>query len=300
MNWLKICKGKIKYSESLSKHTSFKIGGKASIWFEPNGIEDLQPCVKDLQKNKTPYFIIGNGSNLLFRDNGFDGVVISLSSKKFREIRIDKKKDFISVGAGVNIKNLLRFLTAHGYGGYEFLAGIPGTIGGAVAMNAGIAIRGKRKEIGQFVQRVKVINKKGCVSDLNKNKIRFGYRFSNLSNYIILEVEFELKRADATIARNRIKNFLSYRRSRLDYSFPNAGSIFKNPQSDLAAGYLIDRCGLKGMRIGGAMISNRHGNFILNFDKAKAKDVIQLIDKIKEDVKKNFGIRLKEEILIVG
>ena len=300
MNWLKSCKGKIKYKEPLSKHTSLKVGGKASIWFEPNDVGDLEVCLKNLYKSKKPYFIIGNGSNLLCKDNGFKGVVIRLSSKRFKNMRINKGKSNICVSAGVDLGRFLKYISEQGYGGYEFLVGIPGTIGGAVAMNAGTTIRGKKNEIGQFVQRIKVIDKRGLIIDLDKDKILFGYRFSNLKNYIILEVELKLKKVDSTLARNRTKDFLSYRKERLDYSCPNAGSIFKNPKPNLAAGYLIDRCGLKGLRIGGAMISNRHGNFILNFNQAKAKDVLQLMKRIKEDVKKSFDIRLEEEILIVG
>jgi len=300
MNWLKICRGKIKFNEPLSKHTSFKIGGEALIWFEPNSFNDLAICLRSLYENKTPYFVIGNGTNILVKDSGFKGVVIRLSSPNFKRIKIDRKNRSIRVGAGASLMAFLNFLVVRGIYGYEFLAGIPGTLGGAIVMNAGVKLNDKRKEIGSFVKKITAMQANGTIKELTKGQLFFDYRSSNLEKYIVLEAELKIVRIDSQDPDNRIQDYLLYRKQRLDCSFPNAGSIFKNPSDAIAAGYLIDRCGLKGLRIGGAIVSNKHANFILNFNNAKAEDVLKLINKIKSDVKKSFGIKLEEEIKIVS
>lgn len=298
MKWSKGLKGKLKFKEPLAKYTSFKIGGEASILFEPQGINDLLICLRHAKKHKIPYLVIGNGTNLLIQDKGFKGIAIRLVSPFFKNISL--KNNIVTVGAGAGINDLIRFLLKSKLSGYEFLAGIPATIGGALAMNAGVTLEGKRFSICDIVDKVKVLNKRGKVLILSKRKIRFSYRKSNLRRYIILEAQLKLNKKKDKNINNRIKDYLSLRRQRQDYSKPNAGCIFKNPSVYLSAGALIDRCGLKGRRCGGAIISKKHANFILNFNRAKASDVIKLMGIIKKKVKNSFDIKLREEIKIVS
>lgn len=297
MKWLKTLKGRLRFNEPLSKHTSFRIGGSASILFEPKDTFDLINCLRKAKQRKIPYFVIGNGTNLLIRENGFSGIVIKLNSLFFKQINL--KGNILNVGSGVGINDLIEYLSKTKLSGYEFLAGVPGSIGGALVMNAGITINQKRYNISQLVNKIKVLDRRGKIINLHKKAVKFGYRRSNLNKYIILQAQFKLNKDDVINKENRIKNLLSHRISRLDYSKPNIGCIFKNPSANLSAGALIDRCGLKGLRYGGAMISKKHANFILNFNQASADDVINLINIVKKKVQDEFGIKLREEIKIV-
>ncbi|MDD5006123.1 MAG: UDP-N-acetylmuramate dehydrogenase [Candidatus Omnitrophica bacterium] len=297
MVWLENLKGRVRFKEPLSKYTSFKIGGAASVLFEPKDTEDLINCLRQAKKNKIPYLVIGNGTNLLISDKGFKGIVIKLTSPFFK--RISLKNNILTVGAGVGVPQLIKYLTKTKSSGYEFLTGIPGSIGGAAVMNAGVTVDNKRWEMSDIIDKVGVLNKRGQILNLSKRKLKFGYRKSNLKKYIILEVRLKLNRDDKKSIRSRIEYFLSCRNMRQDISKPSAGCIFKNPSVYLSAGALIDRCGLKGRRFGGAMISHKHANFILNFNRATANDVVKLIQLAKRKVRNNFGIGLTEEIKIV-
>ena len=291
-------KGRIRLDEPLSKYTSFKIGGNASILFEPKDTCDLIKCLREAKRIKIPYFVIGIGTNLLINDSGFKGIVIRLTSPFFKHI--STRGNMLSIGAGVSIKNLIQYLSKTKFSGYEFLVGIPGSIGGALAMNAGVTINSKRWNIGDIVHRIKAINRKGQIVNLSREEFKFSYRKLDLNRFIIIQVHLKLNMDKRAKIKNRIKDFLSYRNKRQDFSRPSAGCIFKNPSIHLSAGALIDRCGLKGRRCGGAMISNKHANFILNFNRATANDVIKLIKIVKKKVRNSFDIKLKEEIKIVS
>ena len=297
MKWLQSLKGKKRLNESLSKHTSFKVGGLCSVWFEPRGVKDLSSCIERVHKRHIPYCVVGNGTNIIFKKGGFSGIVIRLTSPCFR--LLDRDKRSVAVGAGVHVRELLRFLSSYNLSGYEFLAGIPATIGGALAMNAGTTIRNKRKSIADIVESVTVMDKRSRIHVLSKDQLLFGYRRSNLSNYIILKAQLHLKHGRPKIAKDRIKKYLKARTLTHDYSKPNAGCIFRNPSPETSAGYLIERSGCKGMCQGGAMISLKHANFILNCNNATADDIIQLIRKVKQRVYAAYRIRLQEEICIV-
>lgn len=290
-------KGKIRFNEPLGKYTSFKIGGDASILFEPKDKQDLVNCLKEARKDKVPCFVIGGGTNLLIDDSGFKGVVIKLTSPCFRHI--SSSNNIVTVGAGASIQQLIKYLSRTRFSGYEFLVGIPGSIGGALAMNAGVTINGRRWSIGDIVHKIKAVDRNAQILNLTREKLRFSYRKSNLNRYIIIGAQLKFNKDSEANIKNRIKDFLSNRNKRLDLSRPSAGCIFKNPSIHLSAGALIDRCGLKGKRCGGAMISNKHANLILNFNRASAKDVLKLIRIIKKKIKDKFDIKLKEEIKIV-
>jgi len=234
---------------------------------------------------------MGSGSNVLIDDLGVKAVVLRLNSPFFR--RLSFRNGHLDVASGVSLSRALRLSQIKGYSGVEFLAGIPGTVGGALAMNAGIA----GKTIGDLVEHAEVMDYNGNVKVLNRKKIKFGYRQSSLAHYIILGARLKLLKKDKGRIKKEIADRFLYRRSTQDYSFPSAGCIFKNPGRD-QAGRLIDLCGLKGKRIGDACISRRHANFILNLGAAKAEDVMKLINLARKKVKDKFGIALEPEIKI--
>ena len=298
MNWLIKLKGRVRLKEPLNKYTSLKIGGPTSFFFEPRDVGDLKQCLRESKRNKIPCFAIGRGTNLLIDDSGFNGIVIKLTSPFFR--RLSLNNNILTIGAGASVNGLVQYLSKTKLSGYEFLTGIPGSIGGALMMNAGVTVDSKRWNVGDLVYKIKVINKKGKILNLTRKDFKFGYRKSNLNRYIIIQAQLKLNTDKMTKQTKIIKDFISYRNKRLDFSKPSAGSIFRNPSIYLSAGSLIDRCGLKGRRCGGAMISKKHANFILNFNRATANDVVKLIEIVKKKVKKSFGIELKEEIRIVS
>lgn len=291
MNWWKRLKGKIKHNVSLRNYTTFKIGGPAKYFVEPKDIADLKLLLFWIKRYKLPLLVIGRGSNLLINDKGINAVVLRLSSAFFKKISFSKSSVFVK--SAVPLSQLLTVAEKQGLSGLEFLAGIPGTIGGALVMNAGIPERC----ISEVVEKVLVMDYNGNIKTLNKKEIKFSYRGSNLSKYIVLEAKLNLLKTNKEIIKNRIKMYLNRRRRIQDYTKPSAGCVFKNPQGK-HAGRLIDLCGLKGKRIGGACISTKHANFILNKGNARAVDILKLMALVKKEVKKKFNIILQPEIKI--
>lgn len=291
MNWWKNLKGKIILEEPLKRHTTFKIGGPARFFIEPYNIADLKLLLTSTKKYKIPILVIGQGSNLLISDKGVKGIVLQLNSAFFRRIFI--KRNCLEAGSGVSLRQLIKLAEEHSLSGVEFLAGIPGTVGGALAMNAGAWCR----NIGDLVQKVAVMDYNGNIKILSKKDIKFEYRKSSLRKFIILSACIKLAKKNKEEIRDSIRKYLEYRRNTQDASLPNAGCVFKNPHRE-SAGRLIDLCGLKGKRIGGASVSLRHANFILNQKCALARDVIKLIALIKKRVKHKFNINLEPEIKI--
>jgi len=250
----------------LAKHTTFKIGGKAKYFFIAKNTEDLIEAIKWAKNTNNPYFILGGGSNILVSDKGFDGLVIKVTSYK---LRVTDYK--IYADAGVLLKEIVDESVKAGLAGLEWAAGIPGTVGGAAKVNAS-AFGGSMNNVVKNIRKYKDI---------------------------ILSVELELKKGDRKKSKKLIKEYLEYRNKNQPLEYPSAGCIFKNP-SGQPAGYLIDQCGLKGTKIGKAMISKKHANFIVNLSGAKAEDVKKLIDLCKEKVKERFGVELEEEIEYLG
>ena len=294
----KVIKGKVTFDESLKDKTYFKIGGRTDIWVEPEDAKDLARTLDYLKKEKLPFFLIGNGSNLLAKDEGFKGVIAHLGSPYFKGV--DVKKDSIAVGAGFSLSKLVRLCCEKGLGGLESLVGIPGTVGGAIYMNAGGAASPIYKNIGDLVTSLKVMDYNGNTKNLKKEDIEFGYRRSNLGGYIILEARLKLEKADKAELLSRCSKFLKIKREKQALDAPSAGCIFKNPEnSQFTCGQMIDMLGLKGRRMGGAEISAKHANFIINKDRAASGDVLKLIDLVKEKVKANYGIDLELEVKII-
>ena len=293
MNWWRNLKGRIRLAEPLKDHTYFKIGGPAKFFIEPQDSNDLRLLLSLVKRYNFPIFVIGRGSNLLISDKGINGVVLRLNAPWFN--KLSYKDNYLNVGSGVLLSRVVLFAQDYGLSGAEFLAGIPGTVGGALAMNAGIAQ--DNRSIAELVESVTVMDYRGNRKVLNKKDIRFGYRTSSLSKYIILSTLIKLNRKNKEQINDKIKAYLKYRKLTQDLSKPSAGCIFRNPTGN-SAGRLIDLCGLKGKRIGGAGVSLKHANFILNLENAAARDVLQLTDLIKKEVRKKFNIDLKPEIKI--
>ncbi len=291
MTWWKNLKGKIRFEEPLKKYTTFKIGGQAKFFIRPYDIADLKLLITLAKRYKIPILVIGAGSNILISDKGVEAIVLQLNSPFFK--RIFNKGNCLKVGSGFSIRQLIQVAKDRGLSGLEFLAGIPGTVGGALAMNAGAF----GKNIGDLVDEVSVMDHNGNKKILKKKDIRFEYRKSSLRKYIILSVSFKLTRKDKEEIKGKMKKYLLYRRNTQDTSLPNAGCIFKNPKSE-SASWLIDLCGLKGKSIGDACVSWRHANFILNRKAASSRDVLKLMDLIKKRVKHKFNINLEPEIKI--
>lgn len=284
--------GSTRLNEPLSGHTTFRIGGKARAWVRANTIKDLKDILKLIKKNNLKFIIIGYGSNLLFDDNGFDGVVISLG-RDFQDLKHNGRKIFS--GAAVSLNKLISYACNFGLSGIDALAGIPGTVGGALAMNAGA----RESAIGDFAREVFVVDYNSNFFKISKEDIKFGYRNSNLSKYIILGAWFDLNKKPRQEIKKNINDILKLKRDSQDLWNFSAGCIFKNPKNNFA-GRLIERCGLKGRNIGRAFVSNKHANFIINKGGATSKDVLELISLIKREVKNKFNICLKPEIKIIN
>jgi UDP-N-acetylmuramate dehydrogenase len=299
MNFPKnLIKGNIVLGEKLGRHTSLRIGGPAAIWAQPRDIKDLKRVVAFAGENRIPIFVIGGGTNVLARDEGFNGIVIHLGSEAFKNIKIDGTA--VIVGAGYNVPALVRLCCDKGLSGLESLVGIPGTVGGAVCMNAGGWLSPLYKNIGDYVAKLKVMDSKGNIMTVRKEALSFGYRSSNLSGYIILEAGLKLGREKSSALKSRCLKFLKMKRNKQVLDAPSAGCVFKNPMdSQFTTGQMIDMLGLKGLTLGGAQVSRKHANFIINRGRASCEDVLKLVDIIKEKVMENYNISLELEIKIV-
>jgi len=280
---------KILRNEPLKRHTSLHIGGPADYFCIPTNTDELREALQFAKERKLRLAIMGAGTNLLALDNGFRGLVIKLYGG-LNWIKIHRPK--AQVGAGVALAKLLFALAKKGLGGIEFLAGIPGSIGGAVYMNAGAW----EKRIGDFVEEVRAVDRTGKERIFNKAQLGFGYRKSKLQNsqWIITDIVLKLRRKQRKLISKKIKEYLRLRRDKQPLGTPNCGSVFKNPKGDFA-GRIIEQAGCKGMRFGDAQISSKHANFILNLGEAKAKDVIKLMTYIQKAVK----IELEPEVKIL-
>lgn len=281
----------IKFNEPMSRHTSFGVGGLADIFVEVGDEEKLRNLVQLLHQSGTPYFILGGGTNLLVGDKGIQGVVIKLVGE-FKRLEVSERG--IIAGAGVSLVKLVNYASAKGLSGLEFAVGIPGTVGGAVVGNAGVA----EKSIGNYLNYIRVLDKEK-IKKLAPKDCGFSYRNSRLKKYIVLDVEILLTKNKICSIVNRLEGYKQKRGNTQPIKGKSAGCIFKNPQGNFA-GKLIDDAGLKGLRCGGAYVSHKHANFILNDGTATATDILNLIAIIKERVSKKFGVTLEEEVVIVG
>jgi UDP-N-acetylenolpyruvoylglucosamine reductase len=283
----------IRRNEPLAKHTTLRVGGPADVYVEPAGENDLANIVKFCSENEIKFFILGRGSNLLVRDGGFRGLVICLSQPHFSRIEIVGER--LHCGAGAKLKNVSVEAKRNDLSGVEFLEGIPGSVGGALRMNAG-AMGGATFDV---VESVRVMDFGGNISEMSPKEMTVDYRScAALKNHIALGAVFRCKTLPRAEIEQRMKAF-SEKRWGSQPAAPSAGCIFKNPET-IPAGKLVDELGLKGARVGGAVVSAEHGNFIVNDGKATARDVLELISILKAKAKAERGIELHTEVEIIG
>lgn len=272
--------------------TTFGIGGEAEYFFAPENTARLAEALRQAKKCGLRVFILGAGSNILIAASKLRGLVIKLSAPYFKKIYL--KRQSLYAGAGISLAGVLRFAWKKSLSGFEFSAGIPGTVGGALTMNAGIP----GKCIFDLLEAVRVMDYNGKTKTIKKDKIKFAYRKSGLDKYIILSAKFKLRPGKKEEIQQVVKQYLESRRTSQDGKSFSAGCVFKNPRPDLTAGELIDLSGLKGRRRGGAQVSPLHANFIVNRANAKAGDVLALMKLASGRVKNKFGIKLEPEIKI--
>ena len=294
-------KGEVLYDEMMSKYTSMRIGGPADVFVLPANLRDLQIVLKN--RGSCPIWTIGEGTNLLVRDRGIRGIVISLKNC-FKSIKrpvfyksLDgKEKAVIQVDGGVKLSYLAKFTARYGLKGVESLVGIPGSVGGSIAMNAGA----EGTEISHVLRSIKFMTLDGEVKTYSKSEMVFAYRKTTFPSKggIVIEAELDLEKGNITDIHREMDKYLSRRSSTQPLTMPNSGSIFKNPAGE-KAGRLIESAGLKGFRIGGARVSIKHANFIVNKGGASAEDVIRLIKHIQTVVEEKSGIKLEQEIVII-
>ncbi len=286
-----ICSGEIHISEPLAPMTSFRIGGPVDIYIEPANTEELAALVAYLHESDTAHLVLGNGSNILISDEGFRGVVLNIE-KHFSDLSVDD--GVVQAGAGARLSKFVDFCLRLGMAGSEMLAGIPGTLGGAVIMNAG-AYGG---EISDYMLDVTVL-REGSVRTLTTQECGFRYRGSDLRRDIVLGARFRFPEGNIDELKARRKELLLKRNAAQPVQHPNAGSIFKNPEGGYAA-KLIEDCGLKGTRFGGAVISGQHANFIVNDEGAHASDIVDAINHVRRVVYDRTGVELEPEIQLIG
>ena len=286
-------KGDIFLDEALSKHTTFRIGGLCSIWAEPKNEADIKEILRFARLKKKKIFVMGNGSNVLAKEKGFNGIVIHLGNKNFRTVYFSGIR--LTSGAGASLSRLINLACRKGLAGIEGLVGIPGTLGGALYMNAG-----HKGNIADCLEEIKIMDKTtGKTSTIKKKNINFGYRHSISEKYIILEAALKLKRDKKNILLQKKKHLLEIKKNEQPLDKLSAGCVFKNPPNGIAAARYIDMLGLKGKSIRSAQISKKHANFIINTKKASSGDVLALISLMKKRVKAQFGIELIPEIKII-
>jgi len=293
--------GEIKLNEPLAAHTSFRIGGPADALVSPADREDLAALLREVRAKKLDAVVLGSGCNLLVRDGGFRGVVISLRNLD----AISITREYRSIGgayavlvaeAGATLAQLLSFALEKGLTGMEFAAGIPGTVGGAICMNAGTA----QGDMSDVIDSVTLMSPAGESVLRQRDEMAFGYRTASVpAGHAILDAKVILRFDDKDRIRSRVREIIEKRKARQPLGLPNAGSVFKNPQ-DEAAGRLIESAGLKGLTVGRAQVSEKHANFIVNLGGATAADVIKLMETVKARVLEMHKVRLEPEIRIIG
>jgi len=280
-----------RYDVPLQKYTSFRTGGAAEIFVEPVDTSELKRVLRFCKEEQKKVFVFGKGTNLLVNDNGVKGMVIHLGGVDFNNVEIDDR--YVLSGAGVNLSELIRTVALHGLGGLEVLAGIPGTVGGAVMMNAG----GKYGDISDTIRSLTTMTFDGRIIQHKRGDVEFAYRGCNLTEQIVIEAEFQLNESKREVVLEKMDEIYKEKKKKQPFGTFNAGSIFKNTPQYRAA-ELIDKAGLKGFKVGGAVVSEKHANFIVNTGNATSADILELIEVIKETIKKKYKVSLEEEIHI--
>lgn len=284
----------IRLQEPMAGHTTFRIGGPADCFVQLENEEQLKKVKRYLGLAGIPFFVVGNGSNLLVDDGGYRGVILQVG-QKMGGISVQGCR--IVAQAGASLAQVARAALEHGLAGFEFASGIPGTVGGGVVMNAG-AYGG---EMSQVVTRVRVVSGEGETMELDNETMEFGYRTSSIQNspFVVTEVAFALRRGEKEEIRAKMEELAARRREKQPLEYPSAGSAFKRPRGYFA-GKLIMEAGLRGFQIGGARVSDKHCGFIINTGDATASDVRRLVEEVRRRVKDSFHVVLEPEIIFLG
>ncbi|OBR91894.1 MULTISPECIES: UDP-N-acetylmuramate dehydrogenase [Clostridium] len=283
----------IKIDEPMKEHTSFRVGGPVDILVTPKKFQEVVDVITLCKEHNIPYYIMGNGSNLLVKDGGIRGIMIKLI--KLNEVKVEDNK--IITGSGVSLKDISTTALNNKLSGFEFACGIPGSVGGAVTMNAG-AYNG---EISHVVESAKVIDNDGKIKVLDRKQLELEYRSSSILKYkyTVLEVTFNLEHGDYEKIKNRVEDLNRRRNEKQPLEYPSAGSTFKRPEGYFAA-KLIEDSGLKGKSVGDAQVSEKHSGFIINKGSATAKDILDLIAIVQNKVKEKFNVDLYTEVRVIG
>jgi len=288
-----LLEGEVLYDEPMSRHTSYKIGGPADVMVCPRSAEGIQASLRVAREHRVPVFILGGGSNLLVRDGGLRGLVLNLYGT-LKELRAQAEE--VTAGGGAKVTALVNFCARRGLAGLEPMAGVPGSVGGAVKGNAGAF----GATISDHLAAVRLLEVTGEERVLSREALRFAYRQSSLTEgEVVLSATFGLRRADPAALQEKVARILEERKAKQPVEWRSAGSVFKNPPGDFA-GRLIEQAGLKGTRVGDAMISPKHGNFFLNLGRATARDVLALVALAQERVRERTGVSLELEVRVVG
>ncbi len=296
-----IGKDQVLRDEPLANHTSFKVGGPAYFVVLPKTVDEIVYTIKICKANDMPYYIIGKGSNLLVGDRGYDGTIIKLdrefSDLSIEPFSIEHDSHIVRAQAGISLEKMADIIARKGLAGFEFAAGIPGTLGGAVTMNAG-AYGG---EIKDCINSVIALDKECNIVTLEKDELELGYRTSVIQKegYIVLEADFVFESGDTNEILDKITELNNRRTDKQPLEHPSAGSTFKRPEGYFA-GKLIMDCGLQGFNIGGAQVSTKHCGFIINTGEATAKDIYELIQHIKDVVLDRYDVILEQEVKMLG
>jgi UDP-N-acetylmuramate dehydrogenase len=281
----------VRQGETLAQHTWFRLGGAAEYFAEPRSIDELQALVRRGAAEGIPIRLLGGGSNVLVRDEGVPGMVVSLSDPAFGAIAAKERK--VTAGSGAKLGHLISIAVREGLAGLEPLVGIPGTVGGALRGNAG----SRGGDIGQWTCHATVMTRTGEILERERDDLTFAYRESSLDELAILQGEFELEKEDPEELTKRMQKYWIVKKANQPLGHQSAGCIFKNPRG-MSAGMLIDQAGLKGSRVGGAEVSDLHANFIVADDSATSQDVLRLIDLVRSRVAERLGVELETEIEI--
>ena len=293
---LGISEEKILFDEPMSKHTTFKVGGPAECYMKIDDIKDLRNILKFAKNNDIKITVLGNGSNILVLDKGIEGIVLNIRFNKMEMLNFDGKI-YANIGAGVKISIFGHLLLKNEITGFEELSGIPGTIGGAVRMNAGA----HGKEFKDIVNTVTCMDYDGNIKQFENKDMEFDYRRSMLKDkkYIVLEVGMQFEKGTEKDIRQKMEEYATYRKEKQPIEYPSAGSTFKRG-SDYITAKLIDEAGLKGFSIGGAEVSEKHAGFIINKGNATAKDILELIEYVRNKIYEKYNKEIELEIEIIG
>ena len=283
----------IKENEPMKNHTSFQVGGPADLFLMPQSKEELQKVLAICKESKKPYYIMGNGSNLIVRDGGYHGIIVN--TKAINQVKTNGET--LVAEPGISLKDLANIALEENLTGLEFASGIPGSLGGAVTMNAG-AYDGEMKQV---IKSIQVITEDGSLESIPQSACAFGYRSSILQqhNWVLVSVELQLKKGDHPAIAAKMLDLNTQRQTKQPLEYPSAGSTFRRPVGYFA-GKLVQDAGFKGYAIGGAQVSEKHSGFVINKGGASAADILNLIGAIQAGVKDQFGVELKTEVIVIG